>query len=235
MNEVNFVRKCIATDTSQYDLWGKLVCTNFKISFITDDPMPLQVGYCSYGYIMNVRSGIIHTFSVNNKWMPSKQLWMRFHCPVLNVLLFHPFISGQEQEICTEAHPAPFTSMYGGFSRKGFYKDKAGIIHRCVPPWRNSLQMSLGLDKCQISTWWSFIGVTGGGQSNHEMRIHCRWSNKKRGEFFCFVKAELMTLKTMISFWTAQHTTLEIQVVSCVLFSVEFALPFGLLKEMFLN
>uniref|UniRef100_A0A8C4KS90 Uncharacterized protein n=1 Tax=Dromaius novaehollandiae TaxID=8790 RepID=A0A8C4KS90_DRONO len=29
-------------DTSQYDLWGKLVCTNFKISFITDDPMPLQ-------------------------------------------------------------------------------------------------------------------------------------------------------------------------------------------------
>lgn len=42
VNEVNFVRKCIATDTSQYDLWGKLVCTNFKLSFITDDPMPLQ-------------------------------------------------------------------------------------------------------------------------------------------------------------------------------------------------
>lgn len=44
MNEVSFVRKCIATDTSQYDLWGKLICSNFKISFITDDPMPLQVG-----------------------------------------------------------------------------------------------------------------------------------------------------------------------------------------------
>ncbi|XP_074862498.1 myotubularin-related protein 10 isoform X1 [Carettochelys insculpta] len=42
VNEVNFVRKCIATDTSQYDLWGKLVCSNFKISFITDDPMSLQ-------------------------------------------------------------------------------------------------------------------------------------------------------------------------------------------------
>ncbi|KAM5292574.1 myotubularin-related protein 10 isoform 2-T2 [Ctenodactylus gundi] len=42
VNEVNFVRKCIATDTSQYDLWGKLICSNFKISFITDDPMPLQ-------------------------------------------------------------------------------------------------------------------------------------------------------------------------------------------------
>lgn len=52
VNEVNFVRKCIATDTSQYDLWGKLVCTNFKISFITDDPMPLQVCYCSPCYIM---------------------------------------------------------------------------------------------------------------------------------------------------------------------------------------
>ncbi|KAM9586007.1 myotubularin-related protein 10 isoform 1-T1 [Trichechus inunguis] len=42
VNEVNFVRKCIATDTSQYDLWGKLICSNFKISFITEDPMPLQ-------------------------------------------------------------------------------------------------------------------------------------------------------------------------------------------------
>ncbi|XP_069481016.1 myotubularin-related protein 10 [Ambystoma mexicanum] len=42
VNEANFVRKCIATDTSQYDLWGKLVCTNFKLSFITEDPMPLQ-------------------------------------------------------------------------------------------------------------------------------------------------------------------------------------------------
>nr|XP_020015465.1 myotubularin-related protein 10 [Castor canadensis] len=42
VNEVNFVRKCIATDTSQYDLWGKLICSNFKISFLTDDPVPLQ-------------------------------------------------------------------------------------------------------------------------------------------------------------------------------------------------
>ncbi|XP_045436417.1 myotubularin-related protein 10 isoform X2 [Pipistrellus kuhlii] len=42
VNEVSFVRKCIATDTSQYDLWGKLICSNFKISFVTDDPMPLQ-------------------------------------------------------------------------------------------------------------------------------------------------------------------------------------------------
>ncbi|XP_053128063.1 myotubularin-related protein 10 isoform X2 [Hemicordylus capensis] len=42
VNEVNFVRKCIATDTNQDDLWGKLICSNFKISFVTDDPMPLQ-------------------------------------------------------------------------------------------------------------------------------------------------------------------------------------------------
>ncbi|XP_054997361.1 myotubularin-related protein 10 [Sorex araneus] len=42
VNEVNFVRKCIATETSQYDLWGKLVCSNFRISFLTDDPMPFQ-------------------------------------------------------------------------------------------------------------------------------------------------------------------------------------------------
>ncbi|OCT89516.1 hypothetical protein XELAEV_18018137mg [Xenopus laevis] len=42
VNEVNFVRKCIASDTSQYDLWGKLVCTNFKISFITENSVPFQ-------------------------------------------------------------------------------------------------------------------------------------------------------------------------------------------------
>lgn len=66
VNEVNFVRKCIATDTSQYDLWGKLVCTNFKISFITDDPMPLQVCYCSHYY--NVTTDAIDrmfVFSLN--------------------------------------------------------------------------------------------------------------------------------------------------------------------------
>ncbi|XP_068131684.1 myotubularin-related protein 10 [Hyperolius riggenbachi] len=42
VNEVNFVRKCIASDTSVYDLWGKLVCTNFKLSFITDNAVPFQ-------------------------------------------------------------------------------------------------------------------------------------------------------------------------------------------------
>ncbi|XP_066557388.1 myotubularin-related protein 10 isoform X3 [Amia ocellicauda] len=42
VNEVNFVRKCVATETSRDDLWGRLVCTNFKISFITEDMLPLQ-------------------------------------------------------------------------------------------------------------------------------------------------------------------------------------------------
>ncbi|XP_053573532.1 myotubularin-related protein 10 [Bombina bombina] len=42
VNEVNFVRKCIASDTSQYDLWGKLICTNFKVSFITENTVPFQ-------------------------------------------------------------------------------------------------------------------------------------------------------------------------------------------------
>ncbi|KAG5848943.1 hypothetical protein ANANG_G00104830 [Anguilla anguilla] len=42
VNEASFVRKCIGTDSSQDDLWGKLICTNFKISFITQDPSPRQ-------------------------------------------------------------------------------------------------------------------------------------------------------------------------------------------------
>ncbi|KAI1904342.1 hypothetical protein AGOR_G00004670 [Albula goreensis] len=42
VNEVNFVRKCISAESSKDDLWGKLICTNFKISFITHDALPLQ-------------------------------------------------------------------------------------------------------------------------------------------------------------------------------------------------
>ncbi|CAL8351795.1 unnamed protein product [Merluccius merluccius] len=39
VNEVNFVRKCIAAEKSHDDLWGKLICTNFKVSFVTHDAL----------------------------------------------------------------------------------------------------------------------------------------------------------------------------------------------------
>ncbi|XP_041929514.1 myotubularin-related protein 10 isoform X1 [Alosa sapidissima] len=42
VNEANFVRKCIGTESSQDDLWGKLICTNFKVSFITHNSLPQQ-------------------------------------------------------------------------------------------------------------------------------------------------------------------------------------------------
>ncbi|XP_064849541.1 myotubularin-related protein 10-like [Oncorhynchus masou masou] len=42
VNEVSFVRKCIGADSSHGDLWGKLICTNFKVSFITHDALPMQ-------------------------------------------------------------------------------------------------------------------------------------------------------------------------------------------------
>lgn len=43
VNEVNFVRKCISAENSQEDLWGKLICTNFKVSFIPQDDSSKQV------------------------------------------------------------------------------------------------------------------------------------------------------------------------------------------------
>uniref|UniRef100_A0A8B9GZQ7 Myotubularin related protein 10 n=1 Tax=Astyanax mexicanus TaxID=7994 RepID=A0A8B9GZQ7_ASTMX len=46
VNEVNFVRKCIGADSSQDDLWGKLICTNFKVSFATHDSLPQQRLQC---------------------------------------------------------------------------------------------------------------------------------------------------------------------------------------------
>uniref|UniRef100_A0A3Q2XD19 Myotubularin related protein 10 n=1 Tax=Hippocampus comes TaxID=109280 RepID=A0A3Q2XD19_HIPCM len=42
VNEVNFVRKCISAESSQDDLWGKLICTNFKVSFIPQDKFQLS-------------------------------------------------------------------------------------------------------------------------------------------------------------------------------------------------
>ncbi|KAF7668875.1 hypothetical protein LDENG_00278040 [Lucifuga dentata] len=42
VNEVNFVRKCLNAESSQDDMWGKLICTNFKVSFISHDAPPKQ-------------------------------------------------------------------------------------------------------------------------------------------------------------------------------------------------
>ncbi|XP_017260964.1 myotubularin-related protein 10 isoform X2 [Kryptolebias marmoratus] len=40
VNEALFVKKCIGAESSQNDLWGKLICTNFKVSFIPQDAPP---------------------------------------------------------------------------------------------------------------------------------------------------------------------------------------------------
>lgn len=43
VNEVNFVKKCMSAENSQDDLWGKLICTNFKVSFIPQEDSSKQV------------------------------------------------------------------------------------------------------------------------------------------------------------------------------------------------
>ncbi|XP_067255613.1 myotubularin-related protein 10 isoform X2 [Chanodichthys erythropterus] len=48
VNEANFVKKCISTESCQDDLWGKLVCTNFKVSFITHNSLPRQKFQCTH-------------------------------------------------------------------------------------------------------------------------------------------------------------------------------------------
>ncbi|KAK5873954.1 hypothetical protein PBY51_018948 [Eleginops maclovinus] len=48
VNEVNFVRKCISAESSQDDLWGKLICTNFKVSFIPQDASAKQKSQLSH-------------------------------------------------------------------------------------------------------------------------------------------------------------------------------------------
>ncbi|XP_016421367.1 myotubularin-related protein 10 [Sinocyclocheilus rhinocerous] len=48
VNEANFVRKCIGAESCQDDLWGKLVCTNFKVSFIAHNSLPRQRFQCTH-------------------------------------------------------------------------------------------------------------------------------------------------------------------------------------------
>uniref|UniRef100_A0A9J7YJS0 Myotubularin related protein 10 n=1 Tax=Cyprinus carpio carpio TaxID=630221 RepID=A0A9J7YJS0_CYPCA len=48
VNEANFVRKCIGAESCQDDLWGKLVCTNFKVSFISHNSLPRQRFQCTH-------------------------------------------------------------------------------------------------------------------------------------------------------------------------------------------
>ncbi|KAM6943593.1 myotubularin-related protein 10 [Xenentodon cancila] len=47
VNEANFVRKCIGSENSQDDTWGKLICTNFKVSFLPQDaPLKQKTQLC---------------------------------------------------------------------------------------------------------------------------------------------------------------------------------------------
>ncbi|XP_056100115.1 myotubularin-related protein 10 [Rhinichthys klamathensis goyatoka] len=48
VNEANFVKKCIGTESCQDGLWGKLVCTNFKVSFIPHNSLPLKRFQCTH-------------------------------------------------------------------------------------------------------------------------------------------------------------------------------------------
>ena len=60
VNEVNFVRKCIAAEKSLDDLWGKLICTNFKVSFVTHEALAKPVGLlCTASFTVYVCTFIL--------------------------------------------------------------------------------------------------------------------------------------------------------------------------------
>ncbi|KAK7913099.1 hypothetical protein WMY93_013310 [Mugilogobius chulae] len=48
VNEVNFVKKCISSENGHEDLWGKLICTNFKVSFIPQNDSSKQSEHLSH-------------------------------------------------------------------------------------------------------------------------------------------------------------------------------------------
>lgn len=197
--------------------------------------MPLQVGYCSHGCTMNVISEIIHTANLSHiryKRIPSKQA-TGWGSTVLFGMYCYSTRSYQNKRkfvqkyiqlhslSCAEA------SLGSGFTKakQELYTD-VFLLTVC----RSCLQMSLRLDKCQISRALHVVEF----YWYYWMRAKQPWwvfivdEATRRGENSALSRQNLRHSKPWSVF--AQHTTLEIQVVSCMLLSVEFALSFGTFK-----
>lgn len=84
VNEVNFVRKCISAESSQDDLWGKLICTNFKVSFIPQDASSKQVFVCFFEYFLFLSTLI--RFNVLSLWVKNTFCSFLLHCLKLSKL-----------------------------------------------------------------------------------------------------------------------------------------------------
>uniref|UniRef100_A0A3Q0QXY9 Myotubularin related protein 10 n=1 Tax=Amphilophus citrinellus TaxID=61819 RepID=A0A3Q0QXY9_AMPCI len=160
VNEVNFVRKCISTENNQEGLWGKLICTNFKVSFIPQDPSPKQTSTLSHLLLgehdipltcleqvvtVNDTKGKKKVLGSNQKlkFNPTELI---LYCKDLRIIRFCFDEAGPEsaKKVCLAiahySHPADLQLLFGFEYQGRRYHESKGIERVNGSPPRGGLQ-----------------------------------------------------------------------------------------------
>ncbi|KAM4596462.1 myotubularin-related protein 10 isoform 1-T3 [Fundulus diaphanus] len=154
VNEANFVRKCISPGNGQDDLWGRLICTNFKVSFIPQEPPPKQKAQLSHlllGQHDISLTCLEQVVTVNdtrgkrkvlgsNKKLKFNPAELILYCKDLRVIRFCFDEAGPEsaKKVCLAiahySHPADLHLLFG-FEYQGlrYHKYKANLVNGSDP------------------------------------------------------------------------------------------------------
>ncbi|KAM6950829.1 myotubularin-related protein 10 isoform 2-T2 [Lycodopsis pacificus] len=159
VNEVNFVRKCISAESSQDDLWGKLICTNFKVSFIPSEASSKQNSHLSHLLLgehdiplacleqvvtVNDTKGKKKVLGSNQKlkFNPTELI---LYCKDLRIIRFCFVEAGPEsaKKVCLAiahySHPADLPLLFGfEYQGRRYHESKGQRVNGATP--RGGLQ-----------------------------------------------------------------------------------------------
>lgn len=154
VNEVNFVRKCISNENIHDDLWGKLICTNFKVSFIPQDSPTKQKAQLSHLLLgehdialtcldqvvtVNDTKGKKKVLGSNQKlkFNPTELI---LYCKDLRIIRFCFGEAGPEsaKKVCLAiahySHPADLNLLFGfEYQGRQYHKHKATEVNGSKP------------------------------------------------------------------------------------------------------
>nr|XP_020466468.1 myotubularin-related protein 10 [Monopterus albus] len=162
VNEANFVRKCISTKNSQDDLWGRLICTNFKVSFIPQD-VPIkqkpQLSHLLLGQHDIPLTCLEQVVTVNDTKGKKKVLGsnqkLKFnptelilYCKDLRIIRFCFDEAGPEsaKKVCLAiahySHPADLQLLFGfEYQGRQYHESKGKRVNGSIP--RGRLQTAI--------------------------------------------------------------------------------------------
>lgn len=158
VNEVNFVRKCISSDNGHDDLWGKLICTNFKVSFIPQEEPTKQNAHLSHLLLgehdipLTCLDQVVTVNDTNKKRkVLSSNQKLKFnptelilYCKDLRIIRFCFDEAGPEsaRKVCLAiahySHPADLHLLFGfEYQGRRYHERKAAEINGSKPQARS--------------------------------------------------------------------------------------------------